>query len=97
MVSKVRGQVGVDDLRAAGLELAGQIVHGLVGVALGAEAVGARQAVRLADRFAPQARGRLDPPVPHGRDPQGPLPAVRLRDADPPHGGRPVGPGAKRL
>lgn len=93
---EVRGQVGVDDLRAAVPELAGQIVHGLVGVALGAEAGGARQAIRLEERLAHEARGRLGHPLPTGRDAEGPRPTVRLPEEHPAQRGRPVGPGAER-
>jgi hypothetical protein len=62
-------QVGVEHLRVAPREGVGDLVQGLVGAPLRAEAVGARLEVRLAERLQHQADGGLRHPVSDGGDP----------------------------
>jgi len=88
---EVGRQVGVKHLRVAPREEAGDLVQGLVGALLRAEAVGARLEVRFEDRLQHQADGGLDHPVPNGGDAEGPLPPTPLGDEDTPDGGGPVG------
>ena len=58
---EVGRQVGVEHLRVAPREAVGDLLHGLVGALLRAEAVGARLEVRLEDRLQHQADGGLRP------------------------------------
>jgi site-specific DNA recombinase len=83
--------VGVEHLRVAPREGVGDLVQGLVGAPLRAEAVGARLEVRLEDRLPHQADGGLRHPVSDGGDPERPLPPAPLGDEDPPDRVGPVG------
>jgi hypothetical protein len=83
---EVGREVGVEHLRVALRERAGDLRHGLVRVLLRPEAVGARLEVRLEDRLQDQDGGRLDYSVPHGGDAEGPLPALPLGDHYTPDG-----------
>jgi len=81
---------GVEHLRVAPEQGAGDLLQCLVGVFLGAEAVGARQEVRLEDRLQHQAGGGLDHPGPNRRDAERAFPAPPLGDPDTPDGIGPV-------
>ncbi len=88
---EVGREVGVEHLRVAPGEVGADLLHGLVGVLLRAEAVGARLEVRLEDGLQDQAGRGLDHPVPHGGDAEGPLAATPLGDQHTPDGVGPVG------
>ncbi len=60
-------------------------LHGLLGASLRAVTVGVGFQVCFEDRFQYQLGRGLHHPVPNGRDPQGPLPAIGLRDHHPSH------------
>src|SRR5271165_640915 len=80
--------VSLDDpLIRAGREVA-YLGYRVMSPAPGAEPVGAREEIRLEDRLQHQLQGRLDHPVPHSRDPQAALLAVRLGNHALPHGQR---------
>jgi hypothetical protein len=66
---------------------------GVLGSALGAEAVATRLEVRLEDRLEHQLQGRLDHPVAGGGDPQHPDLAVRFGDQPLAYGHGLKGPG----
>ena len=73
-----------DPLIRAGGEVV-HLGHRIMGPAVRAEPVGAREEIRLEDRLQHQFQGGLDYPVTDGRDPQVADLAARLGNRSPPH------------
>jgi hypothetical protein len=80
-----------DEVHLPGVDGHRQRVQRIVRPSSRPEAVAEPEEVLLVDRFEHRGRRPLDDLVLQRRDCQRPLPAVRLRDIDPPRRQRPVG------
>src|SRR3990172_100534 len=93
---KVRLQIGIHYMGVAGFQEPIHFPQGILASSVGPETVTVRFELRLEYRLYNQPYRRLDYPIPHGGDTQGPLLfTAKLVYIDPLDRSRSVGPGAK--